>query len=128
MNVETTSGIRITVEPHYMAHLSNPLVKNFLFTYDVVIENLNKFPVQLKRRHWLVDDELGHKREIEGEGVMGKQPILNPGAQHRYTSAVDIRTVKGTMQGSYLMQRMDEDAEFRVRIPQFHLNVPFNLN
>lgn len=128
MNTEITGGVKVTVEPTFQARYSNPLVKHYLFTYEVTIENNNSFAVQLLRRHWLIDDEYGHKQEVEGPGVIGKQPILNPGCTHTYTSACDIRTVRGKMQGSYLMKRFDNDSDFRVRVPEFQLNVPFHLN
>lgn len=128
MNTETTAGVRITIEPHYQAKFSNPLLKLFIFTYDVTIENTNDYPVQLLRRHWLIDDEYGRKQEVEGSGVIGKQPILNPGGMHKYSSGCDIRSAMGHMKGSYLMKRFDDDSEFRVTIPQFELAVPFELN
>lgn len=128
MNIETTAGVRISVEPTYMAKMSNPLMKIYFFSYKVVIENLNKFPIQLLRRHWRVDDEMGHKRDVDGEGVMGKQPLLNPGGKHRYISMVDIRTVKGSMEGYYTMKNLVDDTEFEARIPRFELSMPFHLN
>ncbi|MCB0760457.1 MAG: Co2+/Mg2+ efflux protein ApaG [Flavobacteriales bacterium] len=108
--------------------ISNPLRNNYMYSYTILIENNNDFPVQLMRRHWTIIDANGHNRQVEGPGVIGIQPVILPGASHTYSSTTSLPTLKGVMYGTYLMKKLDYSQEFRVRIPEFKLRVPYQLN
>lgn len=128
MYTAVTSGITISVRTRFEPGFSAPLKNHFYYSYTILIENNNDYPVQLLRRHWTIIDAVGHHREVEGPGVIGVQPVILPGASHTYTSAADLSTLKGKMYGTYLMKRLDEPKEFRVKIPEFKLRVPYQLN
>jgi len=99
-----------------------------MFAYRINIENLTDYTIQLKRRQWFIFDSNGILREVEGEGVVGQQPILQPGDMHSYVSGCQLTTDMGSMRGNYLMQRLADDSDFVVDIPQFELIVPYRLN
>lgn len=101
---------------------------NFVFTYRITIENKNDFPVQLLSRHWDIFDSSGELTSIDGEGVVGKQPILHPGEYYNYESSCNLRTTIGRMTGYYNMVRTTDNKKLRVFIPEFELAVPFMLN
>lgn len=123
-----TQGVKISVETTYQDDYSNPGNEHFMFAYRINIENLTDYTIQLKRRQWFIFDSNGTLREVEGEGVVGQQPILQPGDMHSYVSGCQLATDMGSMRGNYLMQRMTDDSEFAVDIPQFELVVPYRLN
>ncbi|MBL7944033.1 MAG: Co2+/Mg2+ efflux protein ApaG [Flavobacteriales bacterium] len=128
METAVTSGIRISVTTRWEPTLSNALADNFVFSYHITIENQNTFSVQLLRRHWYIFDSSGMHREVEGPGVVGHQPIIEPGAFHSYQSACDLLSQHGTMRGYYSISRMDTGGMMRIEIPKFKLEVPFILN
>ena len=128
METTTTKGIKISVETLYKKEYSDQENDKHVFAYRVTIENQNDFTVQLLRRHWLIFDSNGAKREVEGEGVIGLQPVINPGASHQYTSGCSLDSDIGTMQGTYLIERISDNSLFRVRIPEFQLIAPHRLN
>ena len=125
---QTTMGIKISVSPLFQPAYSNPEEGKFVFSYTILIENLGSETVQLLRRHWIISDANNVKREVEGEGVIGKQPILAPGEQHQYSSWCPISTALGKMSGSYLMQKVDSGEKFQAVVPEFQLIAPFKLN
>ena len=100
----------------------------FMFAYRITIENLNSFPVKLQRRHWYIFDSNGQNREVEGEGVVGVQPVLNPGEKYQYVSGCNLRTEMGKMHGTYLMENINNKRTFKVNIPAFEMVVPFKNN
>ncbi|MFZ4786180.1 MAG: Co2+/Mg2+ efflux protein ApaG [Flavobacteriales bacterium] len=128
MLTEITSGIRISVVPHYEPGISNPLHDNYVFSYQIIIENQNDFAVQLTRRHWYIFDSIALKREVEGPGVVGETPIILPGEFYTYQSACDLHSMRGTMHGYYSMNRVGDVQTFKVRVPKFRLEVPFGMN
>jgi len=128
MVTSITQGVKISVETTYQDEYSNPASEHFMFAYRINIENLTDFTIQLKRRQWFIFDSNGTMREVEGEGVVGQQPVLHPGDMHSYVSGCQLSTDIGSMRGSYLMQRMADDSEFNVEIPEFELIVPYRLN
>lgn len=128
MLTEVTSGVRISVVPRYEPGISNPLADNFVFSYQIIIENQNDFPVQLLRRHWYIFDSVAIKREVEGPGVVGEMPVILPGEFYTYQSACDLKSLRGTMQGFYSMQKVGDAQLFHVRVPKFKLEVPFSMN
>ena len=116
----TTETVRVTVRPAYLDHRSDPLARRFVFAYTVRIENQGADEVQLLRRHWTITDSGGHVEDVEGPGVVGRQPVIGPGEAHEYQSFCVIETFEGAMEGTYLMQRAN-GARFRAQIPRFHL-------
>jgi ApaG protein len=123
-----SAGIEITVEVFYQSDYSNPLKGEFMFAYRITIENHNKFNVQLLRRHWFIFDSNAEHREVEGEGVVGVQPILASGEQYTYVSGCNLKTDMGKMQGSYTMQNQYTKQNFTVPIPSFDLIAPAKMN
>jgi ApaG protein len=100
----------------------------FLFSYTITIENCGSETVRLLRRHWHIFETSGEIREVEGKGVVGEQPILEPGASHEYTSACELSTEIGKMHGTYLMERFNTGERFHVNIPEFVMVIPHALN
>lgn len=125
---QVTEGISITVETFYQPAQSNPLHSEYLFAYRITIENQSVHPVKLLSRHWNILDSNGTFREVEGEGVIGQQPLIEPGGNHQYVSACNLRTDIGKMYGTYKMENKYNNRVFQVTIPEFHLIAPFKLN
>lgn len=125
---QITEGVSITVETFYQPNQSNPINAEFLFAYRITIENLSAVPVKLLRRHWHIVDSNGLFREVEGEGVVGQQPIIQPGENYQYVSACNLRTEIGKMYGTYLMENLYNKKTFTVAIPEFRLLAPFKMN
>lgn len=123
-----TQGIKISVETMYQDDFSDPVNEHFTFAYQITILNLSDYSIQLKRRQWFIFDSSGAQREVEGEGVIGEQPVIEPGESHTYVSGCTLTTDMGTMSGNYLMQRLVDDTSFNVDIPKFELIVPYRLN
>lgn len=123
-----SSGIRVSVETYYQPDYSNPLHSEFMFAYRIRIENHNVFPVKLHRRHWHIFDSNGSSREVEGEGVVGVQPVLQPGESYQYVSGCNLRSEIGRMYGTYQMENLNSKDFFDVRIPSFDMFVPFKAN
>lgn len=128
MQTLTTKGIQISVEPFYLPHESIPIQHRYVHAYRITIENRSAHTVQLLRRHWHIVESSGVRRELEGEGVVGQQPILAPGESHQYTSWCPMMTDVGKMYGSFLMKRLEDEGKFNVRIPEFKLFPPFKMN
>jgi ApaG protein len=128
MVTKITDGVKVTVETLYQPEYSNPVNEHFMFAYKVHIENLSEYSVQLLRRHWYIFDSNGTHREVEGEGVVGQQPVIEPGESHEYVSGCNLKTDIGTMKGLYYMRRIVDNDEFKVNIPEFYLIAPYKLN
>lgn len=128
MEILTTNGITITVETQYLPQHSDPKEGNFVFGYHITIENGSDHTVQLLRRHWFIHDAIGNIREVQGDGVIGQQPILEPGQVHQYASYCDLKTDMGKMRGTYLMTRRDDGTYFDVPVPEFKLFFPARMN
>jgi len=127
MSVAITEGIRVEVQPEYWEEHSLPSQGRYAFTYTITITNVGELPAQLLRRHWIIQDGTGALQEVEGEGVVGKQPKLGPGDRFEYTSWVPLRTPIGTMRGSFLMVRPD-GSRFRAAVAEFVLAEPGALH
>ncbi|MDY0905230.1 Co2+/Mg2+ efflux protein ApaG [Pedobacter sp. CFBP9032] len=123
-----TDGVKVSVETIYQPEYSNPANEHFMFAYRVEIANLSDYAVQLLRRQWFIFDSNSSRREVEGEGVVGLQPIIQPGETHVYVSGCNLKTDMGCMKGKYLMKRTMDDLEFDVDIPEFSLVAPYKLN
>jgi ApaG protein len=115
-----TDGIRVTVRPRYSGAYSDPAEPRFVFVYHIRIENVGARTAQLLRRRWTIHDDAHGDTEVEGEGVIGEQPVLAPGDVHEYESYCVLRGPAGTMEGDYAFAAAG--APFRVRIPRFRLD------
>ena len=127
--------VGVNVVTTYLPSHSNPYEGQCTFAYTITISNAGDLPVQLLSRHWLITDADSEVQEVRGEGVVGEQPIIQPGASFRYTSGATLATPVGYMQGSYFMvvrEPMDVAPEslpsFEVPIPAFSLHTPTALN
>jgi ApaG protein len=125
---EITQGVKVTVETTYLPEYSSPGQMHYVFTYQISIENGSNFTIQLLRRHWYIHDANTKLKEVEGEGVVGQQPTLEPGQRHTYTSGCNLKSGLGKMHGTFLMQRVMDGKKFKVAIPEFTMVVPFKLN
>lgn len=125
---KVTDGITISVEQFYQPDYSNPLQMEFMFAYRITIENNNSFPVQLLRRHWIICDSNAEQKEVEGEGVIGIQPIIPPNEQYQYISGCNLKSELGKMYGTYLMKNINTQQRFDVKIPVFQMEAPFKRN
>ena len=123
-----TDGVKVSVETIYQPEYSNPANDHYMFAYKISIENVGNNAVQLLRRHWEIFDSNGAKREVEGEGVVGQQPIIEPGTTHEYVSGCNLKTDMGSMKGEYQMIRLLDNAAFNVQIPEFYLIAPYRMN
>ncbi len=123
-----SEGVEISVETFYQADYSNPLNSEYMFAYRITIENHNKFTIKLLRRQWFIFDSNGEQREVEGEGVVGVQPVIPPGENYQYVSGCNLRTEMGKMHGNYQMLNERTQHAFAVFIPAFELIVPAKLN
>ena len=120
---ERTRSIQISVEPFYLDDQSAPEQSRFVFGYRVEIANQGGEVVQLVSRHWRITDALGRTMEVRGAGVVGQQPVLQPGERFEYTSGTPLATPSGIMVGSYEMVTTAGE-HFEVRIPAFSLDAP----
>ena len=125
---QVTHGIKISVETKFQNEHSEVENRYFLFAYFVTIENKSDFTVQLLSRHWDIYDSSCEHSVVDGEGVVGEKPILEPGEIFEYNSACSLTTDIGKMRGTYLMERQLDKAKFNVIIPEFELVAPQRLN
>jgi ApaG protein len=123
----TTRGIRIRVRSTFIAERSDPDENHWFFIYNVEISNVGEETAQLISRHWIITDANGAVQEVKGPGVVGKQPILQPGESFEYTSACPLETAFGTMHGSYQMVTR-EGEQFDAAIAPFSLGEPNAIN
>ena len=123
-----SEGVEVSVETFYQPDYSNPISGEYMFAYRITLENHNSFPVKLHRRFWQIFDSNGSSREVEGEGVVGVQPVLQPGEQYQYVSGCNLRTEMGKMYGTYTMENLNNKTTFEVNIPMFEMIVPFKMN
>jgi len=99
-----------------------------MFAYKIRIENLTDYSVKLLRRYWFIFDSIGTIREVEGEGVVGLQPLIAPGEAHEYVSGCHLRSDMGSMWGRYEMLREMDQSLLEIAIPKFTLIAPYRLN
>ncbi|GGZ26683.1 Co2+/Mg2+ efflux protein ApaG [Echinicola pacifica] len=116
-----TNGIKVTVDATYQPEYSSPQQHHFVFTYKVIIENNSPATVQLMSRKWEINDAGMPIKIVEGEGVIGQQPVLEPGATHQYVSGCNLRSGMGKMKGSYFMERLQDGKLLVITIPEFQL-------
>ena len=114
-------GIRVTVRPTYLPEQSRPHARHYVFAYYVRIENIGTDTSQLMSRRWLIHDSAGEDTEVEGEGVVGEQPVIDPGGVHEYQSFCILKSGEGFMEGHYNFVKPDSTT-FRAEIPRFILS------
>jgi ApaG protein len=118
-----TRQIEVTVEPNFMPERSSVENRQYFWSYTIVITNAGDETVQLRTRHWIITDASGRKQEVRGEGVVGEQPVLEPGQRFEYTSGVPLPTASGFMAGSYQMVTANGEP-FEIDVPTFSLDSP----
>jgi len=118
-----TRGIVVRVSVSYLPEQSEPQRGRWFWAYHIRIENEGPFAVQLLTRHWIITDGRGARHSVEGEGVVGEQPMIDPGTSFDYVSGCPLSTPTGNMQGTYHMIGEDGSA-FDVEIPRFALSAP----
>jgi ApaG protein len=116
-----TEGVQVSVEVTYQAEFSSPHQHHYVFTYKVTIENKSTQTVQLLRRKWEIFDAAESHKIIEGDGVVGQQPILEPGESHSYVSGCNLKSGLGKMHGVYFMERIHNGKSFEVKVPEFQM-------
>ena len=122
-----TQGIKVEVQSRYVAEQSDPALDRYVFAYHITIRNQSEVTVQLVRRHWYIAESNGTVREVRGDGVVGEQPILEPGDSHEYMSGAVLQGPIGSMHGSYEMHTA-EGTSFLADIPKFELRMPRTLH
>ncbi|MCX2838192.1 Co2+/Mg2+ efflux protein ApaG [Salinimicrobium sp. MT39] len=125
---QITRGIKISIETNFEGTFYKNYRVHFAFGYQITIENQSKDSVQLSSRFWKIKDALNRTEIVEGEGVIGKKPVLKPGESHTYKSGCLLTSPFGSMSGFYSMINFTSTRKFRVTIPSFKLSAPFALN
>lgn len=128
MQTAITRGVRVSVETFYQVEYSNPLANEYMFAYRITITNQSDMLIQLLRRHWYIVDSNASVKEVEGEGVVGEQPLIHPGMSYQYISGCNLSTEMGKMYGTYLMMKVSDGKKFKVNIPEFQLVAIQKLN
>ncbi len=128
MVTQITNRVKVSVETYFQDQYSNPLAEEYMFAYQVVIFNGNDFPVQLLRRHWVIKDSNGETREVHGDGIVGRQPVLFQEEEHEYVSGCNLHSAIGKMSGTYTFENKLDGSQFKVNIPEFMLVAPLKLN
>ena len=123
-----TNGIAINVQTVYISKLSKPFSLFIVFQYHITIINESQYTVKLMRRHWDIVDSNLYKVRVDGDGVVGQQPVIEPNGNYSYCSSCNITSELGKMQGHYIFQKLIDGSEFVAEIPEFNLVVPFILN
>ncbi|WP_338847528.1 Co2+/Mg2+ efflux protein ApaG [Massilia sp. W12] len=119
--------LEITVETAYLPEQSKPAENHYVFAYTITIKNTGQIGVQLISRHWVITDANGETMEVRGLGLVGHQPLLQPGQQFQYTSGSNLPTPQGSMRGEYFCVAED-GYRFEAEIPEFALGLPRTLH
>jgi len=128
METIITSGIEIIVEPSFLPEHSHPVSGLFAFAYHIEIKNRNAFPVQLRKRHWVIVSGTGNIEHVHGDGVVGEFPLLAQNESFTYTSSCQLPTPIGTMEGEYIFENKLTGKTFEASIPRFRMEAPVLLN
>lgn len=123
MYEQETAGVMVRVEPRFLPEQSEPEDGRFVWAYSIEIENRSPATVQLLSRFWRITDENGLTQEVRGAGVVGEQPVIQPGKTFRYTSMCPLAAPSGVMLGAYSMVRADGET-FDIAVPAFALDSP----
>ncbi len=121
---KTTNGVAVTVRAFFLEDQSTPEDGRYVWAYKVEIVNRGRRTVQLLRRTWQITDAFGRTQHVHGEGVVGEQPVLEPGESFEYTSGTPLDTPSGFMTGAYHMIVPESGEQFDVAIPAFSLDSP----
>ena len=125
MYSKTTKGVKVTVKPYFLDDQSSPQEDHYVWAYQVNIENSSNTTMKLNHRNWVIIDANGKITNVQGEGVVGEFPTLQPGESFGYTSGTPLKTTNGIMQGFYLMSQ-DNGDPLKIDIPAFSLDSPYN--
>jgi ApaG protein len=128
MVTQITRGIKISVNTSFEGTYFKNHKIHYAFSYEITIENHSKDSVQLNTRHWEIFDSLNNLEVVDGEGVIGKKPVLKPGEIHTYNSGCLLSSPHGAMRGFYNMVNFTTTKSFKVIVPTFKLNAPYALN
>jgi len=126
-NSATQTGIDISVKTSYLQQQSDPQKKTYAFSYTITIRNNREEPVRILSRHWIITDQHNHVEEVKGKGVVGQQPLIQPGSSFEYSSGTVIASEVGDMHGSYTMETSSGEV-FEAPIPLFVLAQPHLLH
>tara|TARA_Y200000002_G_scaffold378676_1_gene386518 strand:- start:947 stop:1339 length:393 start_codon:yes stop_codon:yes gene_type:complete len=124
MYSKTTNGITVTVKPYFLDDQSSPQEGHYVWAYQVNIKNSSSNTIKLNHRNWVIIDANGKIMNIQGEGVVGEFPVLQPGESFEYTSGTPLKTTNGFMQGFYLMSQ-NNGEQLKIDIPTFSLDSPY---
>lgn len=125
---QITRGIKISVRTSFEGTYFKNYKIHFAFSYEITIENHGKDSVQLTSRHWEIFDSLNEPEVVDGEGVIGKKPVLKPGESHTYSSGCLLSSPFGAMRGHFDMVNFTNTRTFKVIVPTFKLSAPFAIN
>ena len=125
MYSKTTNGVTVTVTPYFLDDQSSPQEGHFVWAYQVTIKNSGVSSIKLNHRNWLIIDANGKVMNVQGEGVVGEFPRIEPGESFEYTSGTPLKTNNGIMQGFYLVSQ-DNGENLKIDIPAFSLDSPYN--
>ena len=125
MYSKTTNGVTVTVTPYFLDDQSSPQESHFVWAYQVNIKNSGHSSIKLNHRNWLIIDANGKVMNVQGEGVVGEFPTIEPGESFEYTSGTPLKTNNGIMQGFYLVSQ-DNGEKLKIDIPAFSLDSPYN--
>ena len=128
MTTQVTKGIKISVITNFEGTFFKNYKMHYAFGYTITIENQSKDIVQLTSRHWRIYDSLNEVETLDGEGVIGKKPVINPGESHTYNSGCLLTSPIGAVRGHYNMFNFSTNEKFRVYIPTFKFSATFALN
>lgn len=124
--IENTNGIEVSVKPFFAEDLSQPSSNKYVFIYKIHIKNSSENKVQLISREWHVIESDGTSYDIEGEGVVGKQPVIDRGEEFEYASQAILFGDNGMMYGNYYFENLEDNSEIKVKIPAFPLEKESN--
>ena len=125
MYSKTTNGVTVTVTPYFLDDQSSPQESHFVWAYQVNIKNAGHSSIKLNHRNWLIIDANGKVMNVQGEGVVGEFPTIEPGQSFEYTSGTPLKTNNGIMKGFYLVSQ-DNGEKLKIDIPAFSLDSPYN--
>ena len=123
MSILSKNAIEISAEPIYLEEESEPHSEQFVWSYQITIQNRSERSIKLRKRHWSITDSNGLTHEIKGDGVVGLEPVVKPGESFSYTSGAVLSAPSGIMFGNYEMENLEGDS-FNVSIPAFSLDSP----
>lgn len=127
-SISITDGVEVGVTTQFRADVTRINENSYFFNYRIDIENRNRFSVKLLHRDWFIFDSLNPPLHVSGEGVVGQQPVLEPGEIYSYTSGCELHSELGSMHGFYTFMNLSTNEIFRVNIPVFSLIFPGRMN